>query len=47
MAVRSALNKVAQIILEDRVRYCLTGAAQERNFETELASFRRALDLIK
>ncbi len=46
VAVRSALNKVAQIILKDPASHCLVDAAKGEEFESELESFRKALDLI-
>ncbi|MBV8882857.1 MAG: metal-sensitive transcriptional regulator [Chroococcidiopsidaceae cyanobacterium CP_BM_RX_35] len=46
VAVRSALNQVAKIILKDHASHCLVDAAQGGDFESELASFRKALDLM-
>jgi len=47
VAVRSALNQVAKILLKDHASHCLVEAAAEgTDFEAELASFRQALDLI-
>ncbi|HEY9845927.1 MAG TPA: metal-sensitive transcriptional regulator [Candidatus Caenarcaniphilales bacterium] len=46
VAVRSALNKVAQLILEDHAEHCLVDAAQHGNFQSEWARFRSALDLL-
>jgi len=46
VAVRSALNKVAQIILIDHAKHCLVKAAEEGNFELEMANFSKALDLL-
>lgn len=45
-AVRSALNKVAQLILEDHIEHCLADAAESGDYATELASLRSALDLL-
>lgn len=46
VAVRSSLNKVAQIILVDHVEHCLVEASETGEFEGELKSFRKALDLL-
>lgn len=46
VAVRSALNKVAQIILLDHVEHCLLEASETGEFEGELNNFRKALDLL-
>ena len=46
VAVRSALNKVAQIILKDHAEHYLVEAAQSGNFESELESFYSALDML-
>lgn len=46
VAVRSALNKVAQIILADHIEHSLIEAAETGNFDQELANFRSALDLL-
>jgi CsoR family transcriptional regulator, copper-sensing transcriptional repressor len=46
VAVRSALNQVGKILLEDHASHCLVEAAQGSDFESALASFRKALDLI-
>lgn len=46
VAVRSALNKVAQIILIAQLEQFLINPDPGSNSETELASFRKALDLI-
>lgn len=61
VAVRSALNQVAKILLKDHASHCLLDAAGrgdfelaqgsrrsdlQRNLESELASFRKALDLM-
>ncbi|MBW4647212.1 MAG: metal-sensitive transcriptional regulator [Kastovskya adunca ATA6-11-RM4] len=46
VAVRSALNKVAKILLKDHAEHCLVDAAEQGDFESELESFRKALDLI-
>lgn len=46
VAVRSALNKVAQIILADHAEHCLTNASQRQDFASAWAEFRSALDLL-
>jgi DNA-binding FrmR family transcriptional regulator len=46
VSVREALNKVAKILLKDHAEHCLIDAAQGSDFDSELASFRKALDLI-
>lgn len=46
VAVRSALNKVAQLILSDHAEHCLVDAMQGSDFESEWAKFRSALDLL-
>lgn len=46
VAVRSALNQVAKILLKDHASHCLVDAAQRGDFESELESFRKALDLM-
>lgn len=46
VAVRSALNRVAQIILKDHAEHCLVEAAGSGNFESELESFLSALDMV-
>lgn len=46
VAARSALNKVAQIILADHIEHSLIEAAETGNFDQELANFRAALDLL-
>ena len=46
VAVRSALNQVAQIILKDHAEHCLVEAAQSGNLESDLESFRSALDML-
>lgn len=46
VAVRSALNRVAQIILKDHADHCLVEAARSGNFESELESFISALDML-
>ena len=46
VAVRSALNKVAQIMLAEHIEYSLIEAAETGNFDPELADFRAALDLL-
>ncbi|HEY9711507.1 MAG TPA: metal-sensitive transcriptional regulator [Oculatellaceae cyanobacterium] len=44
VAVRSALNKVAVILLEDYAEHCLADAAHSGNFKSEWANFCAALD---
>ena len=46
VAVRSALNHVAQIILKDHAEHCLAEAAQSRNLKSEVESFRSALNML-
>ena len=46
VAVRSALNQVAKILLKDHASHCLMDAAGRGDLESELASFRKALDLM-
>lgn len=46
VAVRAALNEVAKMILKDHASHCLVDAAQGSDFEAQLLSFRKALDLI-
>lgn len=46
VAVRSALNKVAQVILKEHAEHCLVEAAQTGNFESKLESFYSALELL-
>lgn len=46
VAVRSALNKVARILLEDHAELCLADAAQGSDVEAEWASFCSALNLL-
>lgn len=46
VAVRAALNQVAQIILKDHAEHCLLEAAHTGNFESELESFRSALNML-
>lgn len=43
-AVRSALNKVAKILLKEYAQQNLVDAANSGNFEMELARLRAALD---
>lgn len=46
VAVRSALNKVAQLLLSEHAEHCLLDAKQGNDFELELAKFRSTLDLL-
>lgn len=46
VAVRSALNRVAQIILKDHAETCLVEAFESGNSESELKSFLAALDML-
>lgn len=46
VAVRSALNKVARILLEDYGEQCLADAAQGSDVESEWAIFCSALNLL-
>lgn len=46
VAARSALNKVAQLILADHIKCSLIEAAETGDFDQELANFRAALDLL-
>lgn len=46
VAVRSALNNVAVILLEDYAEHCLADAAHSDHFESEWANFCKALKLL-
>lgn len=46
VAARSALNKVAQIVLAEHIELSLIEAAETGDFDQELANFRDALDLL-
>ncbi|MBW4628958.1 MAG: metal-sensitive transcriptional regulator [Brasilonema octagenarum HA4186-MV1] len=46
VAVRSALNKVALLVLVDYIEHRLIEAAETGDFETELSNFRWVLDLL-
>ncbi len=46
VAARSALNKVAQIMLAEHIEHSLVEAAETGNSDQELANFRAALDLL-
>lgn len=46
VAVRSALNKTAQILLADHLEHCLIEAAETGNFEAEIENFKKALNLL-
>jgi CsoR family transcriptional regulator, copper-sensing transcriptional repressor len=43
-AVRSALNSVGQIILEDHLRSCMVKAAQDGEFESAMRDLKISLD---
>jgi len=43
-AVRSALNSVGKVILEDHVKSCLIDAANEGEFEKAFKDLRNSLD---
>lgn len=43
-AVRSALNKVGQIILEDHLRHCMVQAVEEGAFENAMQELELSLD---
>jgi DNA-binding FrmR family transcriptional regulator len=43
-AVRSALNSVGRVILEDHVKSCLMNAAEEGEFEKAFKDLRNSLD---
>ncbi len=46
VAVRSALNKVAQLLLSAQAEHCLVDAKQGNDFKLELAKLLSALDLL-
>lgn len=43
-AIRSALNSVGRVILEDHVKNCLVEAAERGNFEESFRDLKNALD---
>jgi DNA-binding FrmR family transcriptional regulator len=43
-AVRSALNSVGQIILEDHLRSCMVKAVQDGDFEDAMRDLKNSLD---
>lgn len=43
-AVRSALNHVGQIILEDHLRHCMVRAAKDGDFEDAMKDLELSLD---
>jgi len=43
-AVRSALNQVGQIILEDHLRNCMTRAVKDGDFENAMKDLELSLD---
>ncbi|NPV85464.1 MAG: metal-sensing transcriptional repressor [Anaerolineae bacterium] len=43
-AIRSALNGVGRVILEDHVKNCLVDAAERGNFEQSFRDLKNALD---
>ena len=43
-AVRSALNKVGQIILEDHLRHCMVRAVDDGDFEEAMKDLELSLD---
>jgi DNA-binding FrmR family transcriptional regulator len=43
-AVRSALNRVGQIILEDHLRSCVVKASQDGEFENAMRDLKNSLD---
>ncbi len=43
-AVRSALNRVGQVILEDHLRGCMVRAIQDGEFETAMGDLKKSLD---
>ena len=44
VAVRAALNKVGQIILEDHLRHCMVRAVEDGNFEEAMKDLELSLD---
>jgi DNA-binding FrmR family transcriptional regulator len=43
-AVRSALNNVGQIILEDHLQLCMVRAVKDGDFETAMSDLKLSLD---
>jgi DNA-binding FrmR family transcriptional regulator len=43
-AIRSALNRVGQIILEDHLRSCMVKAVQDGEFEDAMRDLKKSLD---
>jgi DNA-binding FrmR family transcriptional regulator len=43
-AVRSALNSVGQVILEDHLRNCMVKAVQEGDFDDAMRDLKKSLD---
>ena len=43
-AVRAALNKASKILLEDHFDHCVMGKVTDKNLESELTEFKKALD---
>lgn len=43
-AVRAALNRVGQVILEDHLRTCMVKAVQDGDFETAMRDLKLSLD---
>ncbi|HKZ44845.1 MAG TPA: metal-sensing transcriptional repressor [Anaerolineales bacterium] len=43
-AVRSALNSVGRIILEDHIRNCMVDASRDGDFEEAMKSLKTSLD---
>ena len=43
-AVRSALNQVGQIILEDHLKHCMVRAVKDGDFETAMSDLKLSLD---
>ncbi|MDN5313134.1 MAG: CsoR family transcriptional regulator, copper-sensing transcriptional repressor [Thermoanaerobacteraceae bacterium] len=45
-AVQAALKKAAQIILEDHMEHCITGAIKEGNGEEAITKLKKALSRV-
>jgi DNA-binding FrmR family transcriptional regulator len=43
-AVRSALTKASKVLLEDHFEHCVMGKVANKELETELIEFKKALD---
>jgi CsoR family transcriptional regulator, copper-sensing transcriptional repressor len=43
-AVKSAIRKVSQIVLEDHIQSCVTEAVEKGTYEAEWQSLKKALD---